>query len=357
MTAANFTVAVTEADCDAFAAMSGDTNPLHTDNEFAAQSPFGRRVLHGAFSAGLVSRMAGMHLPGERCLLQGMALKFTAPILPPAELLVTGQLKSGDIESGGRVEVRVTNRETSNLHVEASYEFRTIDTFAGASARPAATAAPEKSKDGEPVVLVTGTSGGLGGAVLEALGETAIVLPRPADGVIEYDSGPVQAIVHCGWPDRDNRRLLDHEDIAAALDHNVTRPLSLCVTLAKLLEMHGTASAPLILVGSTAATVGRHAFKAPLYSLAKSAVPALARILAYELAPQNRRCIAVKFDMLEGGMNKSLDARARIAAADRLPSGVIPTLAEAASQIRWVLENGDMLVNGAEIDLSGSAMP
>ena len=87
---ASFDVDVTADAMDQFAAWSGDWNPLHTDAEFASRSRYGRRVLHGAYSAGLISRLAGTVLPGERCLLHGMQLRFVAPVLPPVSLRVSG---------------------------------------------------------------------------------------------------------------------------------------------------------------------------------------------------------------------------------------------------------------------------
>jgi acyl dehydratase len=49
---------VTEADVVAFAGLSGDFNPLHTDEEFARSTPFGARIAHGMLSAAMATGMA-----------------------------------------------------------------------------------------------------------------------------------------------------------------------------------------------------------------------------------------------------------------------------------------------------------
>ena len=49
---------VTEADVVAFAGLSGDFNPLHTDATFAAQTPFGERIAHGMLVAAMATGMA-----------------------------------------------------------------------------------------------------------------------------------------------------------------------------------------------------------------------------------------------------------------------------------------------------------
>jgi 3-hydroxybutyryl-CoA dehydratase len=80
---ARFEVAITTDAVQAFADLSGDWNLLHTDPPYAAGTVYGACVLHGAYSASLVSRMSGMHLPGEACLLHGIQLRFNSPIIPP----------------------------------------------------------------------------------------------------------------------------------------------------------------------------------------------------------------------------------------------------------------------------------
>jgi 3-hydroxybutyryl-CoA dehydratase len=75
----SFEVHIAEADIDAFAALSGDRSPLHMDAAFARSRGYAGRVVHGAYLVGLASRMLGMHLPGENCLLQTVQMKFAAP--------------------------------------------------------------------------------------------------------------------------------------------------------------------------------------------------------------------------------------------------------------------------------------
>lgn len=71
---------VTEADILLFAGVSGDTNPVHLDAEFAANTMFGGRIAHGMLSAGLISAVFGTRLPGPGCIYLSQNLKFRAPV-------------------------------------------------------------------------------------------------------------------------------------------------------------------------------------------------------------------------------------------------------------------------------------
>ena len=95
----------------------------------------------------------------------------------------------------------------------------------------------------------------------------------------------------------------------------------------------------------------------PLYSVSKSLIPELCRILAVELGPKGQRCVAVVYDVIDGGMNQKLSASARLQHADRVPAGALPTAADAAAQVAWVLQNPGTLVSGATLTLSGGAIP
>lgn len=362
-TTASFDVGVDLDDLQTFARLSGDFNPLHADPDYARQTEHGRQVLHGAFSAGLVSRMAGMFLPGKECLLHGIRLRFVAPILPPARLKVSGTLTAGTLQAG-TVEVSVTDQDSGRQYVQASYEFGTH-----AERRASADApAPAIRREGEGVVLVTGATGGLGGALLRRLGPRGLGLSRSGgEGLVPagdreallaaLDGRPLDGIVHAGWPMPDNVRLLKQPDSRAAIDHQIAAPLADMLELARWLAELGKPDALLVLVGSAFARPGRHGFRTPLYSLAKSMVPVLAQILALELAAKGKRCAAAVFDVIDSGMNKAMSPAQRQMQSDRVPAGRLPDAEDAAGQILWMLENGSFLMSGATMTLTGGALP
>jgi 3-hydroxybutyryl-CoA dehydratase len=85
---ASFRTTIDRAAVEAFAALTGDINPLHVDDGFARRRGFDRRVVHGALLGGYVSRLVGVFLPGRNCLLQSMRLKFLKPAYAGDEIEV-----------------------------------------------------------------------------------------------------------------------------------------------------------------------------------------------------------------------------------------------------------------------------
>ena len=75
-----FSKTITEADLLMFAGVSGDTNPLHLDEEFASRTRFGGRIVHGMLTASLISTLIGTKLPGPGCIYISQDLKFRAPV-------------------------------------------------------------------------------------------------------------------------------------------------------------------------------------------------------------------------------------------------------------------------------------
>lgn len=73
---------ITDAHIAAFADLSGDRNPLHLDEAWAKHSRFGGRIAHGALTAGLISRVLGMELPGTGSVYLGQTLRFVRPVRP-----------------------------------------------------------------------------------------------------------------------------------------------------------------------------------------------------------------------------------------------------------------------------------
>lgn len=71
---------ITEADVVMFAGISGDNNPVHINADYAAQTMFGQRIVHGMFSAALISAVLGTRLPGPGAIYVDQQLKFKAPV-------------------------------------------------------------------------------------------------------------------------------------------------------------------------------------------------------------------------------------------------------------------------------------
>ncbi|HSE75270.1 MAG TPA: MaoC family dehydratase [Dongiaceae bacterium] len=75
-----FTKTVTEADIVLYAGISGDTNPVHLDQEFAKGTMFKGRIAHGMLTAGFISAVLGTRLPGPGSIYLSQSLKFKAPV-------------------------------------------------------------------------------------------------------------------------------------------------------------------------------------------------------------------------------------------------------------------------------------
>jgi len=75
-----FAKTVTEADIVMFSGATGDTNPVHLNQEFAEQTMFKGRIAHGMLSAGLISTVFGTKLPGPGAIYMNQNLNFKAPV-------------------------------------------------------------------------------------------------------------------------------------------------------------------------------------------------------------------------------------------------------------------------------------
>lgn len=71
---------VGEADIVAFAEVTGDTNPVHLDADYAATTSFGQRIAHGMLSAGYISAVLGTQLPGPGAVYLTQGLRFRRPV-------------------------------------------------------------------------------------------------------------------------------------------------------------------------------------------------------------------------------------------------------------------------------------
>jgi 3-hydroxybutyryl-CoA dehydratase len=91
---ASISKTITDGDIRAFADVTGDHNPVHLDDEYAAKTRFGSRIAHGMLSASLISAVIANQLPGAGSVYLSQTLKFVKPVFPgdtvTARVTVTG---------------------------------------------------------------------------------------------------------------------------------------------------------------------------------------------------------------------------------------------------------------------------
>ena len=366
----SFVVKLEESANAEFSKLSGDWNPIHCNATYAKKSGFSGPVLHGAYSAALISRLAGMYLPGTHCLLQRLQINFLRPIVPPVELEVRGKQISENKHSN-RVEVEILDRQLGILFCNGSYDFSEqikVDTDAPSKNKKNLSKKRERPHQPTKQILLTGASGGIGQSIAAELGHSIIPLPHTVleDGLANNSLSSIQkalgnnscdGIIMCGWPKPDDGPLISRKSLEIEIESHLTSPLRTAVLLAQVLTEFGTPNSPLIIIGSTFSKAGKHAWGHPLYSLGKSLIPTLVQILGIELGIKNQKVIGIEFDVLDGGMNAGISELSKQLNRDRSPFGRIGTTSEAAKNITWLLSNSSYLVNGSTITLNGGALP
>jgi len=162
---------ITAEDVATFARLSGDHNALHVDDEFAARTEFGQRVVHGFLNASLLSTLVGMKLPGRGALYVSQDIAFTKPVFIGDTVEARATVETIDPDT------RLVTLKTEILRSDEDCVMRGRATVKvlrlaepdrdGPVAAPAATS---RLLDGR-VALITGASRGIGRAVARLFGQ------------------------------------------------------------------------------------------------------------------------------------------------------------------------------------------
>lgn len=91
----SFEVTITKEMENVFRMLTGDSNPLHRDDEYAKQMGNGKfegHVCFGMLTASFYSTLAGVHLPGKYSLIHSLDIKFQKPVYAGDNLIVTGKI-------------------------------------------------------------------------------------------------------------------------------------------------------------------------------------------------------------------------------------------------------------------------
>jgi 3-oxoacyl-[acyl-carrier protein] reductase len=376
---AEFERDITADDVAAFAGLSGDWNPLHTDAAYAAETNYGGRIVHGAFQVGLASAMAGMYLPGRQVVVGSFQCRFPAPLHYPSRVRVQGEITAWTPSAAsGTLRVRVIDLErvamTAEIHVA----------FALHEARPArielveTECAPAADK---PIVLVTGANGGLGRHLASILSGAYHVIgmarsaPAPAERMTDRGVEWVAAdllsgdweqaverhlrgrvlhgVVHAAWPAGPPGSLLDviPEAVGAQIEFGSVAT----IRIARFLRRAKRGSGRLVVLGSTAATI-KPAVGMSAYSLGKAALEHTVRLLAPELARSDITINLVAPSFLAIGMNGAKTSRAILAETAKVPMGKLCSPDDVAAAVDFFLSERAAFVTGQILPLTGGRL-
>lgn len=107
-----FHVVLTEDKFKQFLELTGDTNPLHTDADYARNRGFKDRVAYGMLTACFLSTMAGVYMPGKLSLIHSVEIKFVKPVFVGDEILLSSTIsEKNDTFKIMTLEVIVTNQD------------------------------------------------------------------------------------------------------------------------------------------------------------------------------------------------------------------------------------------------------
>ena len=112
----HFNVKVNADKLDKFLEISGDTNPLHTDSEYAKSNGFTDRVVYGMLTSSFYSTLVGVYLPGKYCILQGIDIQFSKPVYIGDTLKVAGTVSYMN-EAYKQIEIKAIITNEKNIKV------------------------------------------------------------------------------------------------------------------------------------------------------------------------------------------------------------------------------------------------
>ena len=367
---------VTVEDVQVFANLSGDHNPLHTNEQYAIKTNYGQCIVHGALQIGLVSTMVGMYLPGQNAVVGSMRSRFPSPLFSPSTVLVNGEIVVWLPQTGtGTVRVRVIEKTQSSLTAEVYVGFSLHDN----RSQPSRQRARALVKDtGLPLVILTGAGSSIGPYLLQRLSSSYQVLglvrsrSRAAqlfdeanaelvecdllsedwESVVDAALGDrtVYGIVHAAWPGSPQGGLLglDAETVIRQVEFGTMTT----IRLARWLSSHSRNSGRMVVVGTTAATV-RPLLKMAAYSLGKAAMEHTVRLLAPELGGKGISINAVLPSFMPQGINSAKTRHAILTETAKVPQGRLCSPDDIAGSIEYLLSEQGSFVSGQILPLTG----
>ncbi|MCF6197866.1 MAG: SDR family oxidoreductase [Hyphomicrobiaceae bacterium] len=383
---------ITAKDVETFANLSGDQNPLHMDDEFAARTKFSQRVVHGFLHASLLSTLVGMKIPGREALYLSQTIEFTSPVFIGDTVEARGTITH--VDKVTRTITMDTQITTQNgdvvLRGVAKANVLRISDHKPAPAKGVTTSMSELLTG--KTALVTGASRGIGRAIALTLADHGAAVwinyhrseQAAKDVASEINArGGTAHIVKCDVTSKDDVAKmietvgtdgaldilinnagpkilsssfndLDWSDMQAAYDNIVGSTFNVMqAAMPALKDSKGK-----IVNVLTSAVLGRTAHNWLPYVSAKSALLGMSKNLAQELGPSGVTVNMVSPTMVETDLTSNVPDRIRQMMVSRTPLRRMATVDDVAKAVLFLASpyadfvTGDnLLVTGGDIML------
>jgi 3-oxoacyl-[acyl-carrier protein] reductase len=363
-----------------FTELTGDDNPVHADDAFAASRGLRARVAHGMLTAGYVSTVIGTQLPGPGALWMSERFRFRAPVFVGDTIRVEVVVKRKS-ESTRVLVLEVTiHNDRGTLVLDGEAHVQLLE-------EPAKPAPPRATAG---TVVVTGAGRGIGAAIARRLGAdgwNVVVNHRGASAGADEtvaaiaEAGGTASAVRADVGDPDAvRALFEQAGPVLALVNNAgsgPEPQPLVETTWDDLERHlnGHLRAAALCVGAvlpgmiergdgrivnitSQAAYGKPPAGQAGYAVAKAALAAYTRAIAAEAGPHGVTANAVAPGLTPTDMTADVSARQKAVVASQMPLRRLPSPEEIAEAVAFLLGPGGASLTGQTLHLSGGqAMP
>ncbi len=106
---------ITQAQVNDFAKVSGDSNPLHLDADYAATTMFKKPIIHGMFGASIISCVLGTKFPGEGAVYLKQNLEFMRPMFVDVTYEATFTVKEIDEKGRATIQTDIFDQTTNKI--------------------------------------------------------------------------------------------------------------------------------------------------------------------------------------------------------------------------------------------------
>jgi 3-oxoacyl-[acyl-carrier protein] reductase len=371
-TIARFSKTITNEDIQAFAAVSGDFNPLHLDPEFARKTSFGKPVAHGVLLASYVSRMVGMQLPGAGALWMRQSFQWPAPVFAGDTIEITMRVTHRSSGSNTiTVEVTAVNQDGKTVlsgegavllmeqqqarPVGRSLK-ESIAMLSGGTRNAGAAIAFELAREGAAVALNESTGAEeVVSKIKQEGGQAAAIHFENGDAVdaIEQTFGkPVQVLVNNTGSAFKPQPFgdLDWATVQQILDREIHDVFDACQAVLK--PMMAQKFGCIVNLGSILTKQVPPPQMAP-FVLAKSALLGLTRSLAAEFGPHGIRVNLISLGMGDFDTPDAGADRLKKVQAMQTPLRRLATSEDVAKAIVFLCSDAGSFITGADLPLAG----